>query len=132
MHPLLQSVKALQLQGEDFAIFGSGPLLVRGIIDDVSDIDILCRGTAWQQAQELGELIYLADYDVQVVSLDNGRITLGCRWGIGDFDCDELIESAEHIDGLPFVRLHYVIAYKRIAARAKDLAHLELLGAPLP
>lgn len=33
MHPLLRSVQALTLEPGDFAIFGSGPLLVRGIID---------------------------------------------------------------------------------------------------
>lgn len=111
----------------DFAIFGSGPLLVRGVIDDVSDIDIICRGSAWQHAQSLGKLLYLEDYDVHVVSIDDGLITFGTSWGIGEFDCEELIDTAEDIRGLPFVQLQYVVDYKRIANRPKDVKHLELL-----
>ena len=38
---------------------------------------------------------------------------------------DELIDTAETIEGLPFVRLEHVVAYKRIRASAKDQVHLE-------
>lgn len=102
-------------------------MLVRGFIDDVNDIDIISRGAAWNMAQSLGELTYLEDYDVQVVSIDDGAITIGTSWGIGEFDCDELINSAEAISGLPFVRLEYVVEYKQIAMRAKDVEHLDIL-----
>ena len=40
---------------------------------------------------------------------------------------DHLIDTAEVIDGLPFVRLEHVVAYKRIADRPKDREHLRLL-----
>lgn len=102
-------------------------MLVRGIIESTNDIDIICRGAAWQHAQTLGELVYLEDYDVHIISIDDGRITIGTSWGIGDFDVNELIDSAELIRDLPFVRLQYVVDYKRIANRPKDVAHLELL-----
>ena len=128
MHALLDSVLRLKLPVGDYAIFGSGPLLVRGIIDDVNDIDIICRGDAWQHAQELGELVYLDKYDVHVVSIDNQRITIGTSWGIGEFNIDELIDTADEINDLPFVRLKYVVDYKQIARRPKDLEHLKLLS----
>ena len=127
MHPLLEQVRKLDLPPGDFAIYGSGPMLVRGIIEQVNDIDIICRGDAWRQAQTLGRLKYLDEYALHVVSIDNGLITFGTSWGIGDFDIDELIDSADQIRGLPFVRLQYVSDYKRIARRPKDLLHLELL-----
>ena len=127
LNDLLRQVQELKLPVGDFAIFGSGPLLVRGIIDQVGDIDILCRGDAWLKASSIGKLVYLDEYDVEIISIDDGLITLGRSWGYGDFDVDELIDSAEEINGLPFVLLRYVIEYKRIANRAKDLAHLELL-----
>ena len=62
-----------------------------------------------------------------IVSLFDGTVTIGTEWAIGEFDVDELIDTAETIDGLPFVRLVHVIRYKEIAARPKDLRHLELL-----
>ena len=129
MHALFEKVRSLNLPAGNVAIFGSGPLLVRGIIDKASDIDIICRGAAWRRAQEPGELNYLADCDVHVVSLEDGRISLGCRWGIGRFDVDELIDSAEIISGLPFVGMHFVVDYKRIAAQPKDLEHLDRVSA---
>ena len=127
MHALLEVVRGLELPVRDYAIFGSGPLLVRGIIEDTNDIDIVCRGNAWRQAQELGEIVYLDEYDVDVVSIDNQRITIGTSWGIGEFVIDELIDTAEEIDGLPFVKLRHVIEYKMLANRPKDIVHLERL-----
>ncbi len=127
-HTILEVVRSLNLPARDYAIFGSGPLLARGIIDDVNDIDIICRGKAWDLAQQLGELVYLDEYDVHVVSIDNQSITIGTSWGIGDFNIDELIDTAEELNDLPFVRLQYVVEYKKIARRPKDLEHLKLLS----
>ncbi|MGI9270304.1 MAG: hypothetical protein ACR2QT_00915 [Woeseiaceae bacterium] len=128
MHSIFSEVKALGMPLGDYAIFGSGPMLVRNIIESSNDIDIISRGAAWQHAQAIGELVYLENYDVHVVSIDDGLITIGTSWGIGEFDIDELIDTAEIIRDLPFVRLQYVVDYKRIANRPKDLEHLELLG----
>lgn len=128
-HKILEVVRRLNLPATDYAIFGSGPLLARGIIDDVNDIDIICRGDAWQQAQELGELVYLDKYDVHVVSIDNQRITIGTSWGIGKFDIDELIDTSDEINGLPYVRLRFVVDYKTIGGRPKDIRHLDCLRA---
>lgn len=127
MNRLLQRVSELALPANDYAIFGSGPLLVRGIIDAANDIDIICRGAVWHQVLPIGDLIHLDDYDVDIVSIEDGLITFGRSWGIGDFDVDELIETAEVIEGLPFVQLRHVIRYKKVAGRDKDLQHLELL-----
>ncbi len=127
-HKILEVVRSLNLPARDYAIFGSGPLLARGIIDDVNDVDIICRGKAWDIARQLGELVYLDEYDVHVVSIDNQRITIGTSWGIGEFNIDELIDTAEEIDDLPFVRLRYVVEYKKIARRPKDLEHLSRLS----
>ena len=120
----LDFVRSMQLPQGDYAIFGSGPLLIRGIIAATNDIDILCRGAAWERVQTEGELKYLDDYDVTIAEFLDGRVSFGTRWAIGDFAVDELINSAEMLDGLPFVRLEYVIDYKKIADRPKDREHL--------
>lgn len=122
-----ERLKALDLPAGHFAVFGSGPLLVRGIIDDANDVDVICRGAAWEKVQTLGPSEYLEKYDVTIVSLDDGRLTFGTSWAIGDFDIDELIDTAETIDGLPFVKLEHVVAYKRIADRGKDRTHIAAL-----
>ena len=113
----------------DFAIFGSGPLIVREIIPSSNDLDIICRNEAWEQVKAIGQLERLSEYDVTIVSMCDGRLTFGDKWGIGSFDTDELIDSAEEIGGLPFVRLEHVASYKKIRKRPKDLSHLEALEA---
>jgi hypothetical protein len=125
--PLFDRVRRLNLPDGHFAIFGSGPLIVRGLIPASNDLDILCRGPAWDYIQGLGEPEFLAEYDLSIVTLFDKSLTFGNLWGIGEFDTDELIDEAEMIDGLPFVRLEHVARYKRISKRPKDLAHLEVM-----
>lgn len=127
MNSLFDLVKSLNLPHGDFAIFGSGPLIVRGLIPASNDLDILCRGRAWDHIKGMGELEYLAEYDLSIVTRSDERLTFGNKWGIGEFDTDELIDDAELIDGLPFVRLEHVAKYKRISRRPKDLEHLEAM-----
>ena len=126
---LFDRVKSLNLPVGDFAIFGSGPLIVRGIIPASNDLDIICRRQAWERVKAIGELEYLSKYDVTVVTMCDGRLTFGTRWAIGEFDIDELIDGAEEFDGLPFVRLEHVTNYKKISKRPKDLRHIEALKA---
>lgn len=129
MTPLFDKLRELNLPVGDFAIFGSGPLIVREIIPASNDLDILCRGGAWASVKEMGTLEYLGEYDLSIVTMYDGHLTFGEKWGIGEFDTDELIDSAEEIDGLPFVRLEHVASYKNISKRPKDLEHLRALMA---
>ena len=62
----------------------------------------------------------------RTIDLGNG-LTFGTSWAYGDFDVSLLIDEAEVIDGIPFVRLDHVIEFKRIAGRPKDLLHIRLL-----
>lgn len=128
MSELFDHVRSLALPEGDYAIFGSAPLLVRGLIEESGDLDVLVRGPAWTAAVAGGRLVHLEEYGVDIVDAGGG-VTLGRTWGIGQFDVDHLIDTAETIDGLPFVRLEHVVAYKRIADRPKDRRHLRALKA---
>ncbi len=124
---LLDRLRELGLPAGDYAIFGSGPLAVRGIVEAPGDLDVLCRGRAWDQVCDLAPLRTVEPWGVELVELDAGRLSFGKRWAIGSFDEDELIETAEILAGLPFVRLWHVIEYKTLSGRAKDQRHLEAL-----
>ncbi len=124
---VIERVRDINLDAGHYAIFGSGPLLVRGIIATVNDVDILARGPAWDTARTKGELVTLPEHGVTVASLDNRLVTIGTEWAIGDVDVDDALDSADIISGLPWVRLDLVAEYKRLAARPKDIEHLRLL-----
>ena len=127
-HPsLIDRLRSLALPLGSYAGFGSGPLIVRGISKAMNDLDVSSRGAAWDRARHLGEVVYLEEHDVEIVSFDDGAITVGTSWAYGEFDIDLLIDTAEIIDGLPFVRLEHVVRYKEAAARPKDFAHLNAL-----
>jgi len=122
---LFSFVKELNLPCSDFAIFGSGPLIVRNIVPFKNDLDIICRKQAWETVQKIGKPQYLQDYAANIVSMADGAVTFGTTWGIGQFDINTPIDSAEMLQGLPFVKLKYVIEYKLIRGLPKDLSHIE-------
>ncbi len=124
---LFKLLRNLDLPKGHFAVFGSGPLIVRGIISASNDLDVLCRGSAWKFVQTLGKLEYLPEYELEIVSLADGQLTFGTRWGIGSFDTDALINTAEIMDDLPFVQLEHVASYKRVSKRPKDQEHLRAM-----
>jgi hypothetical protein len=109
MHPLLRELLDHRLSSGDYVLFGSGPLLARGWIDHVGDIDVVARGHAWEQARALGESRVLPELEIEVVAIGSS-ITVGTRWAIGQFSADELIDTAETISGIPCARLDHVIA----------------------
>ncbi len=129
MNGLFAQLQALQLPTEDFAVFGSGPLLVRGLIPHSNDLDVICRGAAWQRVKLSGTLSHDDTYNVDIVSMYDEQLTFGTKWGIGDFEVDRLIEDAEFIGDIPFVRLEHVAAYKRARNSPKDRQHIQAMGA---
>lgn len=125
--PLFDQLRRLNLPPRGYAVFGSGPLAVRGIIPLTNDVDVICSDAVWEQVSQLGRVEYLPEYDVSIVTMSDGALSFGTKWGIGNFNIDELIATAEVVDGLPFVRLEHVISYKKIRSSEKDLQHLEAL-----
>ena len=127
VHELFELPRALRLPPGEHVIFGSGPLVVRGVIDAASDLDVLCRDGAWDAVCALAKPKYIEQWDVELVSLYDDRLTFGRTWAIGEANEDEIIDSAETIDGLPFAPLEYVVAYKMVSGCPKDLLHLRAL-----
>ena len=130
MHLSIQRLAELDLPLGNWALFGSGPLLLRGWIDEVGDLDVVSRGPAWEKAKEHGRLVALPDGN-QIVEAGSG-VTVGRTWLYGDFTIDDLIDTAEMIDGIPCVRLEHVISYKRLSDRPKDRVHLEIIESKAP
>ncbi len=51
---LFGELRTLGLPTRDYAVFGSGPLAVRGLIREIRDLDLVARGAAWERAKKLG------------------------------------------------------------------------------
>lgn len=118
-----EKVRALGLPGGDYAVFGSGPLVARGLIGHANDVDLIARGLAWERASSLGT-VEIAPKGDPVVKLE-GAIDVFVGW-LG-LDVDAVIDRAELVADLPFARLEDVLAFKRALGRPKDLRHIRLV-----
>lgn len=126
---IFEQVKALDLPIGHFAIFGSGPMAIRGLRAS-GDADLLVTKALFDE--------YAAKPDWQALSKDcgaevlqRGAIEMIHQWRPGEWDTDRLIAEAEMIDGLPCVRLAEVIRWKEIYDREKDRRDIELIKAYL-
>ncbi|MCW2914581.1 MAG: transcriptional regulator, AraC family [Actinomycetia bacterium] len=126
-NPLIRRLVALELERDDFVIFGSGPLLTHGIRRSVRDLDVVARGTAWRRVSELGVPAVGAISGDQTVHFWGGRIQFSQEWISKVWDTDDLIDRAEIIEGLRFAQLTDVLAYKQMLMRPKDLADIQAL-----
>ncbi|HET9027223.1 MAG TPA: hypothetical protein VFN07_06840 [Trueperaceae bacterium] len=114
----------LQLPAGDYAVHSTASLVLRGILEEAGDLDIVCRRAAWNRALELVEhgaaRLVQGDID-QVVEVDDD-VELFDGW-LGA-DGDELIEHAELVAGVPCVTLAAVVTFKKRLNRPKDREHL--------
>jgi hypothetical protein len=76
---LFGMLRALGLPTADYAVFGGGPLAVRGLIEEVHDLDVVARGAAWEQAKGLGQVRTAPEGD-PVVWLKGGAIEVFGGW----------------------------------------------------
>lgn len=77
-------------------------------------------------ALTLGEVTKAKSGD-NVVILFGGEIEIFDDWAPGTWDTDELIDSANFIDGIRFVSLKNVIKWKKEMGREKDLQHINMI-----
>lgn len=124
-NPLFAKLISLDLPKDDYAVFGSGPLYAHGLREEIHDIDMIARGEAWKKALTLGEVGVPKSGDGRVVVIGEDEIEVLDKWGPGEWDTDELIDTAEEIEGIRFVTLATVLKWKKMLMRPKDLVDIE-------
>ena len=104
---------------DQYAIFGSGPLAVRGI-KPLKDVDVTVTQELWDRLLAEGHRP-----DSRGVIVLDGAIDV---WrGYPGVNVDAVIAGAEMINGYPFATLEAVKAWKQAFGRDKDKADLALL-----
>lgn len=103
-----------------FAIFGSGPLAVRGL-KEPNDLDIIVTQSVYEEFRDIKNWTEKLFLDGSKHYLEKENIELWKEWGPGEWNVQELINTAEIIEGLPYVNLHNVLLWKEQNARPKDL-----------
>lgn len=89
----------------DFAIFGSAPLLIVGMVKSINDLDVIIRPSVWPFGED-------GEYRTEHIEFFN-------KWP--SFDVDDLIDNHTfEYKGFLFIDPKKVIEYKRKLARDKD------------
>jgi len=125
MNELFIKVKNLKFPAGKYAIFGSGPIAIRGL-RKCKDIDIIVTEDVFNDYKKRSEW-KLKKFDDNADYLDKDGVELWKEWGPGEWDVNKLIKEAEIIDGLPFVILEETLRWKQINGRPKDLEDIELI-----
>ncbi len=121
----LDELKSLHLPPNDFAVFGSGPLAIRGWRDS-QDIDIIVRRSLWNKLSEKYKDKIKAEKEIQI-----GNISIFRDWLPWFADNDALIDTADEFAGIRFVKLKNVVKWKQAMGREKDIKDIELINSHL-
>lgn len=124
---LLREFLSYGLDPDDYVIAGSCPLLAHGLRTQISDLDVIARGAAWDRAVALGKRGHAPFGDVKAVYLLDGAIEVLDGWFPDRWSTDELIDKAEIIDGVRFLTLERTLEWKEHLRREKDLADIAAL-----
>ncbi|PIU33268.1 hypothetical protein COY29_01795 [Candidatus Woesebacteria bacterium CG_4_10_14_0_2_um_filter_39_14] len=122
MKELLKELENFGLPKDKFAIFGSGPMGIRGL-RKVRDLDLVVMSEIWQELAKKyqvkkvkkGEKIFLSK-NIEIRQRPNTKL-----------NADKLIGQADIFDGIRYVKLKNVIEYKEKLKRVKDLKDIELI-----
>ncbi|MEV4179129.1 hypothetical protein [Nonomuraea sp. NPDC049709] len=124
---LFTELARLNLPYGDYVVCGSAVLYVRNLRTCMGDLDVLARGAAWGIALALGVTPRAAPSGHgQVINHPAFAIEFVDRWTPG-WSTHRLIETADLIDGIPFMRLGDVLAWKASARRPKDLPDISAI-----
>lgn len=117
---LFQRVKDLSLPLGEYALFGSAPMGIRGL-RECHDVDIIVTKKLWNKYKDKSGwiLVKTQDKDKYSDGLRNNGIELWKDWW-PKWNIKKLIQEAEIIDGLPFVRLEEVLNWKKHIAIERD------------
>ena len=126
---LVRELVAMDLDPDQFVVFGSAPLLAHGLRTTIRDLDVVARGDVLAWAQRTGTPGVGAYSGDPVWQFGHGRIQFSAGWITPRWDVDALVDGAEVIGGLRWARLTDVLRYKRELRRPKDLADIAKIRA---
>jgi hypothetical protein len=116
---LLDELRKLNLPSDQYAIFGSGPIAIRGIREG-NDIDLIVKPQLWKKL--------LNKYPLKnEKSIVIDKLEIFKDWSPWFNETNELVDNADIFDGIRFVKLKYVLLWKKKFAREKDLKDVILI-----
>ncbi|MBR9675575.1 hypothetical protein GOV05_01045 [Candidatus Woesearchaeota archaeon] len=117
----LKEIKKLGLPSNSFAIHGSGPLTIRGL-KETNDVDIIARKELFEKLSKKHGLKTGSTDCIEI-----GVIEVFSKWKPDDVSIDKLIDEADIIEDVRFVRLEEVKRWKQKRNLEKDRKDIILI-----
>jgi len=122
---LFQKVREMKLPLGEYALFGSAPLGIREL-KICHDIDIIVTPDLYNKYKKDGWEVETTPDGSEYLGKDEIEIWQDW-WPPASWDLKKLIQEAEIINDLPFVKLEDVVKWKKMSGRKKDLGDLEIV-----
>lgn len=124
---LIQKVKAINFPLGQYAVFGSGPMVLHGLRNS-QDVDLIVTSDFYTQLK-LDPKYEIKHWADGAEYLADGNFEITNTWDYETYkpNIEKLIEEAEIVDGVPFVQLSQVMLWKRAFGRDKDFKDIELI-----
>lgn len=123
---ILNELKKLNLPIDKYAVFGSGPMAIRGIRES-NDIDIIVTKDLFDKLKQ-ENLNKLGKTDFGDESIKFNDVEIINIWRDLKIDINILINESELIEDYPFVKLDYVIEWKKNRSKEKDNKDIDLIN----
>lgn len=95
----MDTLKELNIPKEEFVIYGSAPMVLRGLKEKNNDLDVLVKDSLWEKLSVKYPNNINGDYiDINGVSFTHTDMNL-----LGDID--DVLKKSEVIDGFHFLSL---------------------------
>ncbi len=115
-----------------WVVAGSAPMLVAGLVESISDVDVVVDDIAWRHARSICDRPPRAGLvGDQVLDLRVGDAVVEVFDGWLGTAAHLILEEAVEIEGHRFSPLARVLDSKRRLLRRKDLDHIVVLEAHL-
>lgn len=117
----MDTLKSLNIPKEEFVIYGSAPMVLRGLKEKNNDLDVLVKDSLWEKLSVKYPNNINGDYiDVDGVSFThNGKDFLG--------DTEDVINKSEIIDGYHILSLAETKKWKEKVGGERHLNDVKII-----
>jgi hypothetical protein len=123
---IISKVKTLNLPKGKYIVFGSSPMAIAGI-RPAQDIDLLVNAELFTKLKSAGWKIKNKGVDDN--PLVRGDFEAHLHWNFSSYQptLEQLLETAEIVNGIAFASIGEVKKWKSASGRPKDLVDIELI-----
>ncbi len=118
----IDTLKELNIPKDDFVIYGSAPMVIRGLKEKNNDLDVLVKDIVWEKLSVKYPNNINGDYiDINGISFTHTDMNF-----LGDMN--EVIKKSEIIDGFHILSLSETKRWKEKVGGEKHLKDAKIIG----